>query len=85
MHLHSPSGGLRVTFEARGYTAWDTTSPAFLMKDNTGVTLKIPTAFFSYTGEALDKKVPLLRSMETINKESLRLLRAIGNTNISKS
>ena len=75
-----PSGGLRVTFEARGYTAWDTTSPAFLMKDNTGVTLKIPTAFFSYTGEALDKKVPLLRSMETINIESLRLLRAIGNT-----
>lgn len=79
-----PSGGLRVTFEARGYTAWDTTSPAFLMKDNTGVTLKIPTAFFSYTGEALDKKVPLLRSMETINRESLRLLRAIGNTTTTK-
>ena len=79
-----PSGGLRVTFEARGYTAWDTTSPAFLMKDNTGVTLKIPTAFFSYTGEALDKKVPLLRSMETINKAALRFLRAIGNTTTTK-
>ena len=79
-----PSGGLRVTFEARGYTAWDTTSPAFLMKDNTGVTLKIPTAFFSYTGEALDKKVPLLRSMATINKETLRLLKAIGNTTTTK-
>ena len=79
-----PSGGLRVTFEARGYTAWDTTSPAFLMKDNTGVTLKIPTAFFSYTGEALDKKVPLLRSMETINKAALRFLKAIGNTTTTK-
>ncbi len=79
-----PSGGLRATFEARGYTAWDTTSPAFLMNDNTGVTLKIPTAFFSYTGEALDKKVPLLKSMETINKESVRLLKAIGNTTSKK-
>lgn len=75
-----PSGGLRATFEARGYTAWDTTSPAFLMKDNSGVTLKIPTAFFSYTGEALDKKVPLLRSMEVINNATLRVLKALGNT-----
>lgn len=75
-----PSGGLRATFEARGYTAWDTTSPAFLMNDNTGVTLKIPTAFFSYTGEALDKKVPLLRSMEAINYQTLRILKALGNT-----
>lgn len=75
-----PSGGLRATFEARGYTAWDTTSPAFLMNDNTGVTLKIPTAFFSYTGEALDKKVPLLRSMEAINYQTIRILKALGNT-----
>ncbi len=79
-----PSGGLRATFEARGYTAWDTTSPAFLMKDNTGVTLKIPTAFFAYTGEALDKKVPLLKSMEAVDKESIRLLKALGNTTSSK-
>ncbi|MFP4364392.1 MAG: glutamine synthetase III [Spirochaetia bacterium] len=74
-----PSGGLRATFEARGYTAWDTTSPAFLKKDNTGVTLYIPTAFVSYTGKALDKKVPLLRSMEAVNKASIRVLRALGN------
>ncbi len=79
-----PSGGLRATFEARGYTAWDTTSPAFLMNDNTGVTLKIPTAFFAYTGEALDKKVPLLKSMEVINKEALRVIRALGNTTSQK-
>lgn len=75
-----PSGGLRATFEARGYTAWDTTSPAFI-KDQGGVkTLTIPTAFVSYTGEALDKKVPLLRSMEAINNASMRLLKALGNT-----
>ncbi|WP_319562793.1 glutamine synthetase III [Marispirochaeta sp.] len=74
-----PSGGLRATFEARGYTAWDTTSPAFLKEDNTGVTLYIPTAFISYHGEALDKKVPLLRSMEAINKQVIRVLRALGN------
>ncbi len=75
-----PSGGLRATFEARGYTAWDTTSPA-VIKENQGVkTLTIPTAFISYTGEALDKKVPLLRSMEAINRETLRVLRALGNT-----
>ena len=73
-----PSGGLRATFEARGYTAWDTTSPAFVREDNSGVTLCIPTAFVSYTGEALDKKVPLLRSMDALNKQALRLLRALG-------
>ena len=75
-----PSGGLRATFEARGYTAWDTTSPAFLKEDNTGVTLYIPTAFISYRGETLDKKVPLLRSMEAVNRQSIRVLRALGNT-----
>ncbi len=75
-----PSGGLRSTFEARGYTAWDCTSPAFLKEDAVGnVTLTIPTAFCSYTGEALDKKTPLLRSMEAINKQALRVLRALGN------
>ncbi|MCQ2603814.1 MAG: glutamine synthetase III [Spirochaetia bacterium] len=79
-----PSGGLRATFEARGYTAWDTTSPAFLMEDNSGVTLNIPTAFFSYTGEALDKKGPLLKSMDVIDKASIRLLRALGNTTSRK-
>jgi len=73
-----PNGGLRSTFEARGYTAWDTTSPAFLKEDETGITLYIPTAFISYTGEALDKKVPLLRSMEVIEKQTLRVLNAIG-------
>jgi glutamine synthetase len=75
-----PSGGLRATFEARGYTAWDTTSPAFLKEDSTGVTLYIPTAFVSFYGEALDKKVPLLRSMEAINRQAMRILRALGNT-----
>ena len=75
-----PSGGLRSTFEARGYTAWDCTSPAFLKEDAVGnVTLTIPTAFCSYTGEALDKKTPLLRSMEAINKQAMRVLRALGN------
>ncbi|MCR5053241.1 MAG: glutamine synthetase III [Lachnospiraceae bacterium] len=75
-----PSGGLRATFEARGYTAWDPTSPAFVRQDELGATLCIPTAFCSYTGEALDQKTPLLRSMEAINRESLRLLRLLGNT-----
>ncbi len=64
-----PSGGLRATFEARGYTAWDCTSPAFVRQDAAGATLCIPTAFCSYTGEALDQKTPLLRSMEAINKK----------------
>ena len=73
-----PSGGLRATFEARGYTAWDPTSPAFI-KDST---LYIPTAFCSYSGEALDKKTPLLRSMDTLNKEAIKILRLLGNTEV---
>lgn len=79
-----PSGGLRATFEARGYTAWDCTSPAFVRQDATGATLCIPTAFCSYTGEALDQKTPLLRSMQAINTQSLRLLRIFGNTTSKK-
>ena len=79
-----PSGGLRATFEARGYTAWDCTSPAFVRQDAGGATLCIPTAFCSYTGEALDQNTPLLRSMEAINKEALRLLRLFGNTTSKK-
>jgi len=79
-----PSGGLRATFEARGYTAWDCTSPAFVRHDAAGGTLCIPTAFCSYTGEALDQKTPLLRSMEAINEQSLRLLRLFGNTSSKK-
>lgn len=76
-----PSGGLRVTFEARGYTAWDCTSPAFLKEDAAGnVTLCIPTAFCSYKGEALDKKTPLLRSMSAVSRQALRVLKALGNT-----
>lgn len=75
-----PSGGLRATFEARGYTAWDPTSPAFI-KDRT---LYIPTAFCSYTGEALDKKTPLLRSMDALNKEAVKLLHTIGNTSVNR-
>ena len=74
-----PSGGLRATFEARGYTTWDITSPAFLKESGAGVTLCIPTAFCSYTGEALDKKTPLLRSMEAVNKQALRIVRLFGN------
>ncbi len=83
-----PSGGLRATFEARGYTAWDCTSPAFLREDAAGVTLCIPTAFCSYTGEALDKKTPLLRSMEAVSKQAVRILKLFGHeevTNISCS
>ena len=79
-----PSGGLRATFEARGYTAWDCTSPAFVRHDAAGAILCIPTAFCSYTGEALDQKTPLLRSMEAINVQSLRLLRLFGNTTSKK-
>ena len=79
-----PNGGLRATFEARGYTAWDTSSPAFL-KDVSGVkTLYIPTAFFSYNGEALDHKVPLLRANQAIEKQTLRVLHALGNTNTKR-
>ncbi len=75
-----PSGGLRATFEARGYTAWDCTSPAFI-KDNT---LCIPTAFCAYTGEALDKKTPLLRSMQALSKQALRILKLLGNTTVTQ-
>ena len=75
-----PSGGLRATFEARGYTAWDVTSPAFLKTDPTGTTLCIPTAFISYYGQALDKKVPLLKSIDALSKQAIRVLRALGNS-----
>ena len=75
-----PSGGLRATFEARGYTTWDCTSPAFVRHDSAGGILCIPTAFCSYTGEALDQKTPLLRSMEAVNKQALRILRLFVNT-----
>ncbi len=79
-----PSGGLRATFEARGYTVWDITSPAFLKEDATGVILCIPTAFCSYTGEALDKKTPLLRSMEAVSEQALRIVRIFGDTKSTK-
>ncbi len=77
-----PSGGLRATFEARGYTAWDCTSPAFLREDAIGTVLCIPTAFCSYTGEALDKKTPLLRSMEAISKQAVRVLNLLGDEEV---
>lgn len=80
-----PSGGLRATFEARGYTAWDVTSPAFLSEDGSCKTLVIPTAFVGYHGEALDKKTPLLRSMQAINTQAMRVLRAMGNTTSSRA
>lgn len=79
-----PSGGLRSTFEARGYTTWDCTSPAFIKDGSTGPILCIPTAFCSYTGEALDKKTPLLRSMEAVDKQAIRILRLFGNTTATK-
>jgi glutamine synthetase len=80
-----PSGGLRATFEARGYTAWDCTSPAFLKEDAAGnVTLCIPTAFMSYHGEALDKKTPLLRSMKAVSQQALRVLKALGDTTATR-
>lgn len=79
-----PSGGLRATFEARGYTAWDITSPAFLKESGCGKILCIPTAFCSYTGEALDKKTPLLRSMEALSEQALRIVRLFGNTEATK-
>ena len=79
-----PSGGLRATFEARGYTAWDITSPAFLKESGCGTILCIPTAFCSYTGEALDKKTPLLRSMEALSQQALRIVRLFGNTEATK-
>lgn len=79
-----PSGGLRATFEARGYTTWDITSPAFIKETATGPTLCIPTAFCSYKGEALDKKTPLLRSMEALSKQAVRIVRLFGNTEAKK-
>ena len=79
-----PSGGLRATFEARGYTAWDCTSPAFVREDSAGAILCIPTAFCSYTGEALDQKTPLLRSMQALQTQTLRLIRLFGNTTSRK-
>ena len=78
-----PSGGLRATFEARGYTTWDCTSPAFVREDAGGVTLCIPTAFCSYTGDALDKKTPLLRSMEALDKQAVRILKLFGHDEVS--
>ena len=77
-----PSGGLRATFEARGYTAWDPTSPAFIRETRSGATLCIPTAFCSWTGEALDEKTPLLRSAEALNKAALKILRVLGDERI---
>ncbi|MFB3133020.1 MAG: glutamine synthetase III, partial [Rhodothermales bacterium] len=79
-----PSGGLRATFEARGYTAWDPTSPAFIIENSKGSYLAIPTAFASWTGEALDHKIPLLRSMEALNKQALRALKLFGDTTATK-
>ena len=79
-----PNGGLRSTFEARGYTAWDVTSPAWLMRTPNGVTLCIPTVFVSWTGEALDKKTPLLRSNAAVNAQAQRLLRLLGETEVAR-
>jgi glutamine synthetase len=79
-----PSGGLRATFEARGYTAWDCTSPVFVKEDGKNITLYIPSAFCSYTGEALDKKTPLLRSMDALSKQAVRVLRALGNVTVGR-
>src|SRR6476659_907773 len=79
-----PSGGLRATFEARGYTAWDPTSPAYVMENPNGSTLVIPTAFLSWTGEALDKKTPLLRSMDALSTQALRILKLFGNKDAVK-
>ncbi|HEY2893279.1 MAG TPA: glutamine synthetase III, partial [Pirellulales bacterium] len=78
-----PSGGIRATFEARGYTAWDPTSPAYILENPNGTTLCIPTAFCSWTGEALDKKTPVLRSMQALNKQAQRILKLFGHTNVS--
>src|SRR5262249_46592095 len=78
----SPSGGIRATFEARGYTAWDPTSPAYILENPNGTTLCIPTAFCSWTGEALDKKTPVLRSMQALNKQAQRVLKLFGHENV---
>jgi glutamine synthetase len=79
-----PSGGIRATFEARGYTGWDPTSPAYIRESPNGATLVIPTVFVSWTGEALDKKTPLLRSMEALSNQALRIVRLFGNTEAKK-
>ncbi len=79
-----PSGGIRATFEARGYTAWDVTSPIFLQVEPNGVTMTIPTAYVSFTGEALDHKIPLLRSQEALGKQALRILRWFGNASTKR-
>ena len=79
-----PSGGIRATFEARGYTAWDVTSPIFLQVEPNGVTMTIPTGYVSFTGEALDHKIPLLRSQEALGKQALRVLRWFGNTSAER-
>ena len=79
-----PSGGLRATFEARGYTAWDCTSPAFIKETDNACILCIPTAFCSYKGEALDKKTPLLRSMQALDIQTTRLLNVLGNKNVKR-
>ena len=75
-----PTGGIRATFEARGYTAWDPTSPAFILENPNGALLCIPTAFASWTGEALDHKIPLLRSMDALSKSAMRALKLFGNS-----
>jgi glutamine synthetase len=79
-----PSGGLRATFEARGYTAWDCTSPVFVKEDGKNITLYIPSAFCSYRGEALDKKTPLLRSMDALSRQAVRVLKALGNGSVKR-
>lgn len=79
-----PSGGLRATFEARGYTAWDCTSPVFIKEDGNNIALYIPSAFCAYTGQILDKKTPLLRSMDALNTQALRVLRVLGNTSTQR-
>src|SRR5262245_32936579 len=79
-----PSGGIRATFEARGYTAWDPTSPAFIFEAPNGSTLVIPTAFVSWTGEALDKKTPLLRSMDALSEQAIRILKLFGKDGVKK-
>ena len=79
-----PSGGIRSTFEARGYTAWDVTSPAYVMETDNGVTLCIPTVFVSWTGEALDKKIPLLRSINAMNKAATKVLKLLGCSDVAR-
>ena len=75
-----PSGGIRSTFEARGYTAWDPSAPVFIIPGPYGATLHIPTYFYSYSGEALDRKIPLLRSISALSRQALRILKLFGNT-----